>query len=480
MRPVWVVLALLATAGVASAQSFRGTLSNVGRYIELRTITRDTVDRALVTTHPNGSMEFEGRPVFCLNQTCTFYRPADVKHALLSTHDLSVTAWGFGVEGVSTTLLLRARTDGGDFTWPRSDDAFDAILAYADFARERYRVRVGRQRTISGLGFYSFDGVDARFEATSVLGIEGYAGRSLARALERPRNSALQPIENFIPDEEVWLFGGVAELNAAGHSIALRYQRELWGDRAALVSERASLDFSTRALSPVNIEGAADYDVAFGRLGKAHLTMRLAIDGGRLNAELSGRRYLPFFELWTIWGVFSPVAYHEAEMQGSWSATAWLGVSGGVGMRKYDDADAPVFEGEPEDHARFLTVRARAVASPKLVLDGEVRWDDGFGAYLGSAELKASWQALEQLRLGVYGTAFQQILEFRVGEAAVLGIGGTLDYGVSDQIGLSAGGTLYRQNYDNRPTAIDWNQKRAWVSLAWRFGRDPGLVEAQP
>jgi hypothetical protein len=475
-----VTSALLATAAGADAQSLRGTLTNVGRYIELRTIARDTVDRALVTTLPDGSLEFDGRPVVCLNESCTFYRPADVEHALTSTHDLSVTTWGFGVEGVSATLLLRARTDGGDFTWPRSDDAFDAILAYADFARERYRVRLGRQRTVSGLGFYSFDGVNARFEATSMLGIEGYAGRSLARALEQPRHSALRPIDNFIPNEEVWLLGGVAELNAAGHALALRYQRELWGDRSALVSERASLDFSTRAFSPVQVDGAADYDVAFGQLGKAHLTMRLPIDGGRVNAELSGRRYLPFFELWTIWGVFSPVAYHEAEVQGSWSATAWLGVSASAGMRKYEDTDAPVFEGNPEDDARFFTLRARAAATSKLVLDGEVRWDNGFGAYLGSVELSASWQALERLRLGAYGTAFQQILEFRVGEAAVLGIGGTLDYDFTDQIGISAGGTLYQQNYDNRPSAIDWNQKRAWVSLAWRFGRDPGMMREQP
>lgn len=479
MRLLGAILVLLTTAVGASGQSLRGTLTNVGRYIELRTITRDTVDRTLVTTQPDGSMEFEGRPVFCQSQTCTFYRPADVKHALTSTHDLSVTSWGFGVEGVSATLLLRVRTDGGDFTWPRSDDAFDAILAYADFARERYRVRLGRQRTISGLGFYSFDGVDARFEATSALGIEGYAGRSLARALEQPRSSALRPIESFIPDEDVWLLGGAAELNTKLHSLGLRYQRELWADRAALVSERAALDFSTRALSPLSIEGAADYDVAFGRLGKAHLTMRMPIDS-RVNAELSGRRYLPFFELWTIWGVFSPVAYHEAEAQGSWAANAWLGVSGSVGMRKYEDTDAPVFEGNPEDETRFFTLRARGVASPKLVLDGEVRWDNGFGAYLGSFELSASWQAVEQLRLGVYGTAFQQILEFRVGEAAVLGVGGTLDYDLNDQIWISAGGTLYRQNYDNRPSGIDWNQKRAWVSLGWRFGRDPGIAQEQP
>lgn len=472
------LLLLLCMAAPAGAQSFRGTLTNMGRYIEIRPITRDTVDSAQVTTRPDGGLDFEGRPVVCLASVCTFYRPLEVEHAITTTHDLSLTAWGFGIEGVSFTTMLRARSDaGGDFTWPRSDDPFDAILAYADFAREKYRVRAGRQRAVSGLGFYSFDGVDALYQATDAINLEFYVGRSLARALEQPRNTALGGLESFVPGEQAWLIGGASELSVGGSTVALRYQREILSNRGALLSERASIDVASSQLRPVHIEGAADYDVGFGHFGKAHLTARLPLHDNRINIEVTGRRYMPFFELWTIWGMFSPIAYHEAELQAGWAVSPWLGVWGRAAYRKYEDADAPVFVTGPKDDAKLFGLRARVDASSALRFDGDFRLENSFGAYLGSGELSAGWRAAERLRANAYVTAFQQILEFRTGEAAVLGFGASVDYDVLDDIGLSAGGTIYQQRFENRPTGTDWNQKRAWASLEWRFGRDPGMRE---
>ncbi len=478
----WLVVALaLCNASQAAGQGARGTLSSVGRYIELRPIARDTVDSAQVTTHPGGALEFDGRPVFCAAGTCTGYRSAPVAHALTTTHDLTVTAWGFGVTGLSLTAMVRARTDvGGDFAWPRSDDRFDAILAYVDFARDRYRLRAGRQRALTGLGFYSFDGIAALFDATSAIHVEAYLGRSLARALEEPRNTALSAVEQFVPGQQAWLLGTAAELSASGSSVALRYQREILSDRSGLLSERAALDFTSSQLPYVRIEGAADYDVAFGHVGKAHLTGRLPLQNGRVNVELTARRYMPFFELWTIWGVFSPVAYHEAELQAGWSARPWLGLWGRTAIRKYQDTDASIFGTAPRTETRLFALRAHADATPSWRIDGEARLENAFGAYLGSGELGAGWQASQRLRLAAYATAFQQILEFRIGEAAVLGLGASADYALRENIQASAGATLYRQRYQNRPSGANWNQQRAWLSLEWRFGRDPGLRAQEP
>ena len=481
MRAAVATLLLLSTAAAGHGQSFRGSVTNTARYIEIRPIARDTVDSAQVVVQPDGSLEFEGRRVVCSAGLCTFYRPAPVEHAFASTHDLSATAWGFGVQGVSATLLLRVRTEGsGSFTWPRSNDAFDAILAYADWARERYRVRAGRQRTVSGLGFYSFDGLDVRYDVTDAISVEAYGGRSLARALEEPRHRALSAIENFLPDENAWLLGGAAELNYDHSSVTVRYQRELWGDQSALVSERAAADFTTTVLRPLQIAGAADYDVAFNRIGKAHVTARVPLRDGRFNVELTGRRYLPFFELWTIWGVFSPIAYHEAEAQAGGSVTGGLAVWVSARYRKYEDADASVFIVGPKDDAKLFTVRARADVTRTLQIDGEARFENAFGGYLGSGELNASWQPRERLRASGYVTAFQQILEFRTGEAAVFGVGGSLDFELNRSLAVGGGATWYTQKYENRPSAADWNQKRAWAMLEWRFGRDPGLQAARP
>ncbi|HET9441646.1 MAG TPA: hypothetical protein VFO52_15825 [Longimicrobiales bacterium] len=482
MRKLLTLLMLLAGADLAAAQEFRGSLSNMARYIQMRPIARDTVDSASTTIDENGRRIFEGRPVFCFAETCTFYRPAAVEHTIAMSQDLSLTAWGFGLEGVSATVFLRARQDlAGEFTWPRYDDPFDAVLAYAELARERYRLRLGRQRSLTGLGFYSFDGISAYVTAIDWLNIELYGGRSLARALEEPRREALEGIENFIPDNEAWLIGAAAELHARnGMAGTMRYQRELWSDRAALISERASADFRSSLLGLLNVEAAADYDVAYNRIGKAHVTLQRQLMQNRLSLEATGRRYLPFFELWTIWGVFSPVAYHEAELQAGYSINPRFDVWGRAGIRKYEDADAAIFIAPAEDQTVNLALRGRGRWGEKLTVDAEYRMERGYGAYLSSGEASAGWLMSDRLRLGAYATAFQQILEFRTGEAAVFGGGVTFDFGLTDALQLSGGATMYQQGFQNRPSAVDWNQKRAWLGAEWRFGRDPGVATVEP
>ena len=474
--------ALLLLAPELHAQQMRGSLSGMARYIEMHPMTRDTVDSASTTVDENGRRVFDGRPVVCAAQTCTFFRPAAVENTIATTQDLSVTAWGFGVEGLSANLFLRARQDiSGDFTWPRYDDPFDAVLAYAEFARERYRIRAGRQRSLTGLGFYSFDGLSGFLTPTDWVNFEIYGGRSLARALEEPRHEALSSVENFIPDNNAWLIGAAAELQVPnGMAGSIRYQREIWGDRAALVSERASVDFRSSILRLVSVEASADYDVAYNQIGKAHVTLRRQLMQNRLSLELTGRRYLPFFELWTIWGVFSPVPYHEAELQVGWQASDRIDLWGRASLRTYEDADAAIFISPAKDETQRFSLRARGEISDALSVDGEYRLETGFGAYLSSGEASIAWQPSERLRLGAYGTAFQQIFEFRTGEAVVFGAGLTFDVALTNYLQLSGGGTFYRQGIENRPSAVDWNQKRAWLGLEFSFGRDPGETVVQP
>jgi hypothetical protein len=481
MQRLLVFALLLISADHAAAQELRGSLSSMARYIQLRPMARDTVDSASTTIGQNGQRMFEGRPVFCFAETCTFHRPAPVENTVAMAQDLSLTAWGFGMEGVSATVFLRARQDlAGDFTWPRYDDPFDAVLAYAELAREQYRIRLGRQRSLTGLGFYSFDGISAYITALEHASFEVYGGRSLARALEEPRNDALEGVENFIPDNEAWLLGAAAELQYGGAAASLRYQREIWSDRAALISERASADFRSSILGLVNVEASADYDVAYNRIGKAHITLRRQLANNRLSLEATGRRYLPFFELWTIWGVFSPVAYHEAELQAGYSFGTRFDLWGRAGIRQYEDADAAIFIAPAEDQTINFALRGRGRWSDKLTIDAEYRLERGFGAFLSSGEASAGWLVSDRVRLGAYATAFQQILEFRTGEAAVLGGGITVDFGISEALQLSGGATLYQQAFDNRPSSVDWNQKRAWLGAEWRFGRVPGMIEVEP
>lgn len=470
---------LLGAAAPAGAQGVTGSAQTNVRYLEIRPIRQDTVSRERVTQRTDGGLEFEGFPVFCVTETdCVFYRSQPVQHGAVLTQDVELTAWGLGVTGLSASLLLRGRTAlGGEFSYPRVDDPFDAVLAYLELNRERYRVRAGRQRTLSGLGASSFDGLGVLVEPRAGLRVEAFGGRSLAPGLSEPRHHALRGLDDFdfLLEREAVLLG--AELGAEpapGSALTLRYQREIWTDRSGLLSERASLSARTTALRPVLLFGAADYDFAFGRLGKAHLRAQLPLPAQRLTLEATARRYVPYFELWTIWGLFSPVAYHEALLQASWQPRTVLALWLAGGYRRFDETHAPVFLEPLKDASWRAEAGGRWQLSPAFALEGSYRLEGPVGAFLSAGDASLAYRPGERLGVWLRGTALQQIEEFRVGEGALLGGGAGLDIELRRGARLAGGIDVFRQTRTRRPAAADWNQRRGWLSLEVGFGRDPG------
>jgi hypothetical protein len=336
------------------------------------------------------------------------------------------------------------------------------------------RARLGRQRTTSGLGFTGFDGVSALYEPYAWLELEAYGGRSLARGLNEPRAEALRPIEDFVPDRDAYLVGAAARVEPlAGTGIGVRYQREIWASRSGLVSERAAAELTTSRFRPVIIDAALDYDFAFGRVGKAHATARASVGRGVV-LETTARRYVPYFELWTIWGFFSPVAYHEAEARATWrvrpALTAWLS----AGWRRYDEANATVILRALNQEGVRASLGGLWRAAPNLMVDASYRVEYGFGAFLSAGDASVRWEATPRLAFSLDATAFQQIEQFRIGEGVVWGGGPGFDLEITPAIGLVGGASVYRQSFNNRPAVADWNQVRAWTALRVGFGRDPG------
>jgi hypothetical protein len=474
--------ALVIVAGAADAQALRGSTRTTTRYIELQPIRQDTVTRDRVTVRPDGGLEFEGYPVFCEpDGFCVFYRSAPQQSATVLYQDAEFTAWGLGVQGLSATALLRARARlGGEFAPPRADDAFDAVLAYLELNRDWYRVRLGRQRVMSGLGFNGFDGVDvlARPERWQWLRAQAYAGRSLARGLSEPRQQALRGLDDafFLSPHEAVLVGTEVGVDPApGTSLGLRYQFEIWSDRGGMLSERASLTGRTTQFRPLALSGNADYDFAFGRVGKAHLTAQLPVVRNRVLLEATARRHVPYFELWTIWGFFSPVGHHEALLRTTWRASPALSVWGSAGYRQYEDTGTDVL---------FEALRSRATRAElggawqlpgELMLNGSYRWEGPVGAFLTSGDAVLSWQPTDRLGLAVNAVAFEQAEEFRIGSGRVVGGGASGDFEIRDGFRLSGGLDIYRHLFRNRPSQVDWNQARGWMALQIGFGRDPGL-----
>lgn len=407
--------------------------------------------------------------------TATCYVQGDDVTSVVGTQDLSLTAWGFGLQGLSATLYARGRTGfGSEAPWPRSGDHFDALLAYVQLARGAWTLRAGRQEVRSGLGFSSFDGGSAAWRR-GALSLEGYGGRSLARGLRDPANEALRGIEDFLPDQSIYLWGGSSRVRLRTTSATLRYQREILADRSGLASERASLDM-TAALPRVRFTGAIDWDLGLDQLGKGQLTALAPLADGRWTVSATVRRYVPYFSLSTIWGFFEPVSYTEARARIAWSPVTRVGLWVAGGRRSYGDAEATVVLRPLEDTGWRGEAGGSWVVSNAWRLDGryEVEWVPG--AFLSSADASVRWSPAERLSMAVTAMSLQQIEQFRVGDGRARGVGFSVAADVTDRLSATGGASVLRHTVAGDGPASPWNQSRAWTSLRVRVGEDPGLA----
>jgi hypothetical protein len=461
------------------AQGLRGTASSAVRYLELRPLRQDTVAIDRVTVLPDGGFSFDGLPAYCEGPACTVFRSGDVQHSLLATQDANVTAWGLGVEGLSTTLLLRHRVHlDGAFRLPYTDDPLEALLAYAELSRGIYRVRAGRQLEVTGLGYSGFDGVDVLVEPSPAFRAHVYGGRSLARSVQRPLARAFRAgdEDDFVRDRDAWLVGGEVGIESnAGDMLALRYQGEIWEDRAGLLSERGLLIGRTTTFAPVVVSGSAEYDVGLRRWGTVQLDVQFPLRDRSMRIEATARRYVPFFEYWTIWGLFSPVAYHEAELRASWSPTPALGLWGSGAWRSYGAHHTQTFLRPLEGRSLRAAAGGEWRTAHGLRLDAAVRVEGPVGAFSVSTDASVAWRASERIDVTLHAVLLEQIEEFRVGSGVVAGADIGADVQVATGVRAGGGFELYRQTQPGRTGRPDWTQRRGWLSLSLEFGRDPGL-----
>lgn len=467
---------LLPATDEVRGQSYRGWLSSSVHMLELRPVGLDTVPIADVTAAPDGGFLYEGYRVTCGADSCSGLLPLAEVRTFAATQDAGFTYWGLGVQGLSVTGLVRLRSDfGGDFTWPRYDDSFDAMLGYAQLVRGSVRARVGRQEVRSGLGFSAFDGGSVSYDRDRVR-VEAYGGRSLARGLREPTNEAVRALDDFFVDKGVYLFGGAVTVREPGLAITGRYQREILSDRSGVESERASLDVSSTRLPRVRIRGSFDYDISFQRPGKSEVTVSAPLQGGSWLVEASGRRYVPYFQLSTIWGFFEPVSYHEARLRVGWSGTPTLGVWAAAGARSYGDTETPVVVSPLEDTGWRADAGARWEPMEGWSVDASYQLEWGSGAFLNSADVAVRYQATERLGASLSLLTFQQIEEYRLGDGRAVGLTGSVDFAAVDRLDLLGGFSYVRHRDGGTLFTSPWNQSRAWTSLRWSIGEDPGLA----
>jgi hypothetical protein len=469
-------LGILAMPKLSSGQGFNGRARTYLSYLDLQETVLDSVSASEVPGQGTQRALADGTRVTCSDGFCRYFRSGSTLGVAPLIQDLELNFWT-GITGLRAYAHLRGRAPLGDSKlWPRSDQEFEALAAYAEYGRSFYRVKAGRLWQTTALGFHNFDGGSAQFRLPHRVEFSVYGGLSLLRGLNQSHTSdLLSSVEALGPREDAYLFGVKGSWRPYPNlATSITYQREKSRDSDLLYSER--LAGSARLL----VEGATldievKYDLATETTNLFRASVSAALGAG-LKATGEVRKYLPYFELWTIWGVFSPVGFREAKGRLDWMDPAGrFGAYAYGSYREYEDTD--LSEGATltlQDKSWRIGGGGRYAIRDDLTLNGEYRHDVGYGASRSGGDISLRRSFGGKTYLALQGTAFETFSEFRVGSGTVFG-GGLQGATPIGPASLRAGAMYYKHLQDERPSALDFGQARLHLNLEIPIGKDPGL-----
>ncbi len=472
-----VLLGLLAVPMHIEAQGFNGRARTYVSYLQVRDLVLDSIQAGAVPGEGTQRTLPDGTAVTCGEEFCQYYRSGDDLAVIPLLLDVEMNVWT-GITGLRAYTHVRARDPLGDWrvVWPRHNEPFEALTAYVEYRRSFYKIRAGRQWQTTGLGMYNYDGTSVALRLPQKIDLELYGGLSLVRGLnEGYYTDLISDVENLFPREDAWLGGFHMRVRPSpAFAGSFTYQREQATRSGELYSER--LAASGRVLvGEFTLDGEIKYDLATSQvnLGKLRASIPLG-PGFKASGEL--RSYRPFFELWTIWGAFSPVGYDEFRARVDWTApTGKVSAYAYSSRREYEDTHARAPDELPvNDDAWRWGLGGRYSPRTDLVFTGEYRADEGFGATRYGGDLSAQKFFGRDTYIALKGTAFETFSEFRVGSGEVVGGGvqGAFPVGPAK---LQGGAMFYKHTHDDRPSLLDLNQARLNLSLEVPIGRDPGM-----
>jgi hypothetical protein len=473
------------------AQGYRLRLDTRVQAAAYRGVRPDSVLAPDVVPAPTGGLQTtDGFFVRCPpgGTHCFFFRPGPDRQGgpLITSADL--TLWGLGVSGLSFRLNGRVGADLGESdAWPGTDPPVQLFEAYAAYATRGLTARLGRQFLTNRLGIIGVDGgrAIARFPRLG-LEAEGYLGWGLARATALSvSSSALNPLDDFQPRSRQWVAGGALGWAARYADVRLDYQREVDRESRQFGSERIALSGELRPFPRWSVTAGAEYDLANTWFGTADATLRYSAPW--ITAIVGARQYRPHFDLWTIWGAFSPVPYHgvnasvwvrpipRLELRGRWEQYAFSPA----------EAETPLVDVD-NDGWRF-GIGGSFSPSAVWTVDGGYREEYGPGASSHGFEGSISATPVPELTLTAYGATLDRPLEFRFEETGVDVVGLDGEWRPNPRLRLALGAAHYSENR-SRPdaSAFDWNQTRlhAGVTLILGSGADrrplPPAIRTRP
>ena len=483
-RGVGLLLAAMAAAGRAtpgSAQSWRLRFDGSAQRVAFRGVTADSVPESATSAGPTGGpVTSDGYAATCFpDGFCRFYRPGPLLRGVPASAGTDLTLWGLGVTGLSVRINARTITDlTGDRLWPGTSPTFRLVEGYGEYVRGGLTARLGRMLEESRLGSAGTGGLDGlratyRF-AGSGLVLGGYAGWGLARGTTLSVTSpAVDPLAEFQPGHRQVVAGALAGIRWRTVQADAEYRREVDPFTDYFVSERAALSLLARPVSGFRVALGSDYDLAQGRWGSADAT--IAYTGKSVWATAAARHYRPFFDLWTVWGVFSPVPYNGVSGSLTVNPAARVQVRGRGEWFRYDAADVSAPAVTLENSGWRWGLEATVTPALRWTVEAGGHGEFQPGASSRGIDGRVTWRPRETLDLALSGGSLERPLELRFQDAGVTWAGGAASW--HDGTRWSVGLTLdrYWESRD-RPDAasFDWNQWRmsARVSLTLRSGAD--------
>ena len=486
-RAASAIILLLSSGRLSElgAQGYRLRLDTRAQAVSYRGVTLDSIPVTDTVSSPgSGPISPDGFAVLCRSGVpyCSFFRPGPWRNAGPFTSTADVTVWGLGMPGLSVHATARLGVEFGSADiWPGTSPAVQLLEGYAEYAVTRATARLGRQVVASRLGTTGFDGAGVMLrDARRGVQLDAYAGWGLGRGVALPVTSpALNPLDDFQPRGRQLVAGAGAGWTKGLADLRLDYLREVDPGTDHFVSERVGLGAALRPIPGVQLAGGADYDIAAGWWGSAEAALTYAHP--KAQASVGARRYRPHFDLWTIWGAFSPVPYNAVQASVAVTAIHRLDLRGRWERYGSEEAEAatPLFDAKRDGWRWELGGTYFPVTG--LAVDASYRREFGPGAGVAAVAGTVTYEPYRWLTVVALASQATRPLEFRFNEAEVRIFGLDAQVEPVSRLRLGASVDRYREVH-RRPDAgaFDWNQWRLSARAVLLFGSSADLRGLPP
>jgi hypothetical protein len=468
------IAALSLLAARLEAQGYRIRLDARGQSASYRGLQSDSIPLSQVVQGPTGGPQTpDGYAVECsAADYCFYYRPGATLRGIPLSTTADLLLWGFGVKGLSLHASGRLITDAGDDNaWPATEPTAQLLEGYLEYERDWLKVRGGRLLLASRLQPMGFDGGWARGRwGGPSLEFTAYGGWGLGQAAVVPITSpVLNPLDEWRPVQRQLVAGGEVAWMPGPVDVRAEYRREVDPDLNYFVSERASLSFSTQPYRFLRATGGADWNIDYGELGSADLT--LSYLGKRFTVSAGGRRYKPYFSLWTLWGAFSPVPYNAVNASAQVNPISWLTLRARGERYWYEAAEANAPLVTVEDRGYRASFGGTIVPTARWTIDGSYLLEFGPGSSGRYFDVGVTWQPVTTVQLGASGGRVYRPLELRYYDATGTWVGGRAAWSFANQMSIWGDGQYFKDTRDKPDAgANNWDQVRIRAGVTITFG----------